>query len=102
MDNNELIGDGGNKLSGGEKLRVAFLRAILKNFKILILDETTSSLDTDNKDIIIETLKRLKEDGWTIIFCTHSTNDKLDRKSTRLNSSHARISYAVFCLKKKK
>ena len=79
MDNDELIGDGGNKLSGGEKLRVAFLRAILKNSKILILDETTSSLDTDNEDIIIETLKGLKEDGWTIIFCTHSTNDKLNR-----------------------
>ena len=79
MDNDELIGDGGNKLSGGEKLRVAFLRAILKNSKILILDETTSSLDTDNEDIIIETLKGLKKDGWTIIFCTHSTNDKLNR-----------------------
>src|SRR3712207_7212088 len=33
---------------------------------------------------------------------THSTFERLDRKSTRLNSSHANISYAVFCLKKKK
>src|SRR5438445_13456012 len=35
-------------------------------------------------------------------YCTHDPGHVLDRKSTRLNSSHANISYAVFCLKKKK
>src|SRR5436305_7668170 len=36
------------------------------------------------------------------VLCAMAMHDRLDRKSTRLNSSHVRISYAVFCLKKKK
>src|SRR2546430_3428527 len=36
--------------------------------------------------------------GWVLLFLSH----RIDRKSTRLNSSHSQISYAVFCLKKKK
>src|SRR5690554_7348589 len=40
-----------------------------------------------------------QEDGFEFAFCTGMA---IDRKSTRLNSSHVRISYAVFCLKKKK
>src|SRR5206468_11297410 len=39
---------------------------------------------------------------WIRVWCRLQTSTKLDRKSTRLNSSHDQISYAVFCLKKKK
>src|SRR3989442_9731680 len=42
-----------------------------------------------------------REVGWILTFCPIQ-NKMSDRKSTRLNSSHVRISYAVFCLKKKK
>src|SRR3712207_7881380 len=45
-------------------------------------------------------LDRMKQSVW--MPCWHSPWGALDRKSTRLNSSHANISYAVFCLKKKK
>lgn len=73
----ETIGDDGNKLSGGEKSRVAFLRAVMKNSKILLLDEATSALDKDNENIVIDLLQELKQDGWAIIFCTHSNNEEL-------------------------
>ncbi|QKG28373.1 ABC transporter, ATP-binding/permease protein [Campylobacter sp. RM16187] len=73
----ETIGDDGNKLSGGEKSRMAFLRAVMKNSKILFLDEATSALDKDNENIVIDLLQELKQDGWAIIFCTHSNNEEL-------------------------
>src|SRR5690554_7232231 len=48
------------------------------------------------------TKERLSIDGWTPELKNYFETRKQDRKSTRLNSSHVRISYAVFCLKKKK
>src|SRR5688572_31091162 len=44
----------------------------------------------------------LRRQGWTIAKLQQAGRQALDRKSTRLNSSHSQISYAVFCLKKKK
>src|SRR3712207_8964272 len=64
-------------LSLGQKQKVSILTSILIEPKILILDEPSNGLDIEAK------------------------SDLVDRKSTRLNSSHANISYAVFCLKKK-
>src|SRR5690242_21102748 len=43
-----------------------------------------------------------KQNGWETVVTQRTANWRLDRKSTRLNSSHMSISYAVFCLKKKK
>src|SRR5690554_2351930 len=43
----------------------------------------------------------IQKDNYDVFFSTMNTDNKKDRKSTRLNSSHVRISYAVFCLKKK-
>ena len=62
-----LIGDKGVQLSGGEKQRLAIARAILKNADILILDEATSSLDSENESLVQQALERLRENRTTLI-----------------------------------
>lgn len=63
-----------NKLSGGEKQKVAIIRAIIKNPDILLLDEPTSALDETSSEILLDYLQFLKKDR-IIIMVTH--NDKL-------------------------
>lgn len=62
-----LIGSKGNELSGGQKQRIAIARAFLKNSPILILDEATSSLDSESEKAIEDSLKELRKDKTTII-----------------------------------
>ncbi|WP_315819904.1 ABC transporter ATP-binding protein [Paraflavitalea speifideaquila] len=61
------IGDRGGKLSGGERQRVTIARAVLKNPPILILDEATSSLDTESERLVQDAINKMMENRTSIV-----------------------------------
>ena len=65
-----MAGDGGKQLSGGERQRICLARAILKDAPVIVLDETTASVDADNEQYIQEAISELCQ-GKTLLVIAH-------------------------------
>lgn len=68
-----MAGEGGATLSGGEKQRISIARCILKDAPIIIMDEATASVDTDNESYIQEAITELVN-GKTLLVIAHRLN----------------------------
>ncbi len=74
------IGENGTSLSGGQRQKIAIARVLYRNPEIIIMDEASSSLDSESEKMIIDVIKRMKDEGKTIIMIAHrlSTVTKAD------------------------
>jgi ATP-binding cassette subfamily B protein len=74
---NTMVGERGITLSGGQKQRTAIARALLRNPKILVLDDALASVDTQTEDRILHHLRRLMQ-GRTTVFISHRVSTVRD------------------------
>ena len=86
---NTVVGERGMRLSGGERQRISLARAFLKNAPILILDEPTSSVDTQTESMIIDAMTCLMAERTTLMI-THRLST-LEHCDARLDLEHGRI-----------
>ncbi|MDH3444060.1 MAG: ATP-binding cassette domain-containing protein, partial [Deltaproteobacteria bacterium] len=85
-----VVGEFGSKLSGGERQRLSIARALLKDPPILILDEATSSLDSESEKLVQDALERLMVGRTTLVIAHRlSTIHKADRIVVLVNGSIA-------------
>ena len=75
-----MIGERGITLSGGQKQRISIARAIIKEPKILILDDCLSAVDTNTENIILENLKKIMLDRTTIVISHRISSVKLAKQ----------------------
>ena len=59
------------QLSGGEQQRVSLARALLRDPALLLADEPTGNLDTGNADVVLKLLRKIADDGQTVVMVTH-------------------------------
>ena len=82
------IGENGSQLSGGQIQRIGFARAIYKNPNFIVLDEITSSLDSINEEIILDSIKTLSQ-KMTVLIISHRENTlKICDKVFELNNGN--------------
>ena len=84
-----VIGEAGSNLSGGQKQRISIARAFLKNSKILLLDEVTSSLDSKTSKNILKSINQLSKNK-TCIYISHDDYE-INKNSQKLIISNSKI-----------
>jgi ATP-binding cassette, subfamily C, bacterial CydD len=65
-----MVGDGGRRLSAGERQRIALARAFLRDAPLVVLDEPTANLDAENAELVGEAVERLRQ-GRTVLLIAH-------------------------------
>ncbi|MCY6355630.1 ABC transporter ATP-binding protein [Clostridium sp. ZS2-4] len=80
-----------DKLSGGEKQRLALIRTLIFKPEVLLLDEVTSALDTDNTLIVENIIKDLNNKGTTILWVTHNIDQSKKHANKLLTIENGKI-----------
>ncbi len=78
-------------LSGGEKQRIALIRNLLSKPDILLLDEVTSGLDKENTKIVQSLIKKINEEGMTILWITHDMDQSKSIFNKRVHIDEGKI-----------